>query len=169
MMCSKDVRYAHKIRAMMRFADELQSLGTDPTIKVACVIFPFDCSRVEAIGYNGMPAGIDELDRPALNSVGGSGFCHAEMNALTKWDTRSAEPCLMFVHVSPCMRCAGQIINARKIKGLIFQTMYRHDDGAGLKLIERAGIETVNRVAVDKHATGEYECKTLQRWRERCV
>lgn len=133
---------------MLSLADNLRKLSTDPVVQFGCVIFPVDCSGVEAIGYNGMPAGIDELERGALDTSGGTGFCHAELNALTKWNTRSAGPCLLFVHRTPCMRCAGQIINSRKIVGVIHEDPYV-DGGKGLQLIQRAGIRTMHRNALN--------------------
>ena len=133
---------------MLSLADNLRALSTDPEVQFGCVIFSTDCSSIEAIGYNGMPAGIDTLDRGPLDTVGGTGFCHAELNALTKWNTRSAGPCLLFVHRTPCMRCAGQIINSRKIVGVIHEDPYV-DGGAGLQLIKRAGIRTMHREELD--------------------
>lgn len=148
------VRYARKLRAMIRFADELRDLATDPTIKFGCVIFPTDCSSVLGIGYNGAPAGMAHT-RPdiPLDTPGGSGICHAELNALTKMNTVSAPPCILFVHRTPCMRCAGQIINARKIIGVIHEDPYI-DEGAGRDYIKTAGIWTVHRAQIESIAEG---------------
>lgn len=166
-MQDKLARYARKIRVMIRLADELRQLATDPEVSFGCVVFPVDCSAVDAIGYNGTPAGIDELPRPALDTPGGSGFCHAEMNALTKWNTRSAGPSLMFVHSTPCKRCAGQIINARKVVGLIHEDPYVGDGGAGLELV-RQKIVTLHRSDIEEACDlgeGAAAAAILRYWR----
>lgn len=151
---------------MIRLADDLRKLSTDKDVQFGCVIFPLDCSAVDGIGYNGMPAGIDDLPRGPLDTPGGSGYCHAEMNALTKMNVRSAGPSLLFVHRTPCMRCAGQIINARKIVGIIHEEPYEADKGAGLRLIGQAGIACVHRRDVEDVAAGASTAipGALQNW-----
>lgn len=161
-------RYAQKIRCFIRFADDLRFLATDPTFQCGCVIFPLDCSRVLSIGYNGAPAGFPH-ERPEVphNSAGGSGMCHAELNALTKMDAVSAPKCLLFVHTTPCMRCAGQIINARKIVGVIHEDRYYGDEGAGLDWLNKADhVHTLHRVVIEQLAEEKMERHALvNSWR----
>lgn len=132
-------RFCLKLRAMMRFADELEALATDPKIRTACVVAPLDMSCVLSIGYNGYPAGVphDAVVIEGRNTDGGSGMCHAELNALTKMDTRSCPPFFMYSTLSPCMRCAGQIMNTQKCKLLVYDRDYELDAGAGREFIER--------------------------------
>lgn len=113
-------RYLRKLEVLFSFADGLRSLSTDPQVQFGCIIFPVDCTSVDAIGYNGMPRGVNTLPRTVLDTPDGSGYCHAEMNALCKW-TRKPNS-VLFVHGTPCMRCAGQIINAEEIQYVVCET-----------------------------------------------
>jgi len=153
----------------MRFGDELEQLSGDPRIGVGCVIFPFDFARVLSIGYNGPPAGFPhESMHIGLDTEHGSGMCHAEMNAMTKMDMMSSPPCLMYLSCTPCARCAAQIVNARKIKGVIHNGLYEGDDGMALKILDRGGIPYIERTHVDLVATGNARPnEILRRWYER--
>jgi deoxycytidylate deaminase len=165
-------RYCSKIMCMVRFADELRHLATDPVIQFGCVIFPIDCSSVLSIGYNGYPSGMEhEASRDIeLDTPGGSGICHAELNALTKLNTQSAPPSILFVHRTPCMRCAGQIVNARCIVGVIHEDPYI-DDGAGLRWTQKGCVPTVHRTVIEHLAAGKtthpIETQTVHNWQRR--
>ncbi|MDE6443083.1 MAG: dCMP deaminase family protein [Muribaculaceae bacterium] len=93
-------------------------------------------------GYNGTPSGFpnvcedeDNLTFPYV--------LHAEANAITKVarSNNSSEGSTLYVTASPCIECAKLIIQAG-IKRVVFSELYRMADG--LKLLERAGIETVH-------------------------
>jgi dCMP deaminase len=66
---------------------------------------------------------------------------HAEANAITKLarSHNNSEGSTLYVTASPCLECSKLIIQAG-IKRVIYGEKYRLDDG--LKLLERAGIET---------------------------
>jgi len=132
-------RFSMKVQCMINLAYNLKPLSTDPRIQVGCVIFPLDCSHVLSNGYNGAPRDFSHLSPcESLDTPGGSGFCHAELNALTKLNTMSAPPSLLFVTTTPCKRCAGQIINAGPIIGVIHGNVYEGDKGAGLDYLKKS-------------------------------
>ncbi|MDE6791609.1 MAG: dCMP deaminase family protein [Muribaculaceae bacterium] len=93
-------------------------------------------------GYNGTPSGFpnvceDETDHTYPYVL------HAEANAITKVarSNNSSEGSTLYVTASPCIECAKLIIQAG-IKRVVFSELYRMADG--LKLLERAGVETVH-------------------------
>ncbi|MDE6578535.1 MAG: dCMP deaminase family protein [Muribaculaceae bacterium] len=93
-------------------------------------------------GYNGTPSGFpniceDETDHTFAYVL------HAEANAITKVarSNNSSEGSTLYVTASPCIECAKLIIQAG-IKRVVFSELYRMADG--LKLLERAGVETVH-------------------------
>ena len=134
-------RYCDKLSAFVNFADELGQLSTCRRRKVGTIVFPPDCSTVNAIGYNGPPRGV-----PNDSCTGESGKCgcaHAEANAVGKigllW-----YPSLMYVSTQPCYPCATAIVNCGGIMGVLYGESWRDD--AGIRLLGRAGIPVV-RVA----------------------
>lgn len=143
-------RYALKLTCMIKTADQFRKLSTDQTFQVCCIIFPVDCSNILSIGYNGSPCGFPH-ERPSVphGTEGGSGMCHAEMNALTKLNTQSCPPSILFVHSTPCSRCAGQIINSRKVIGVIHEGDYYGDKGLGRDMLSKTSwIKTVHRTYI---------------------
>ncbi|MDE5875418.1 MAG: dCMP deaminase family protein [Muribaculaceae bacterium] len=93
-------------------------------------------------GYNGTPSGFpnvceDETDHTMPYVL------HAEANAITKVarSNNSSEGSTLYVTASPCIECAKLIIQAG-IKRVVFSELYRMADG--LKLLKRAGVETVH-------------------------
>ena len=92
-------------------------------------------------GYNGTPRGFENVCEDE-NNVTKPYVLHAEANAITKLarSTNSGEGATLYVTASPCIECAKLIIQAG-IKRVVYGEKYRLDDG--LRLLQRAGIETV--------------------------
>ena len=92
-------------------------------------------------GYNGTPSGFENVCEDE-NNVTKPYVLHAEDNAITKLarSTNSGEGATLYVTASPCIECAKLIIQAG-IKRVVYGEKYRLDDG--LRLLQRAGIETV--------------------------
>ena len=67
---------------------------------------------------------------------------HAEANAITKLakSTQSSDGATLYVTLSPCLDCAKLIIQSG-IRKVVYGEIYRSD--AGLKLLEKAGIEVI--------------------------
>ncbi len=92
-------------------------------------------------GYNGTPSGFEnvcELEDGTTKPY----VLHAEANAITKVakSGNSSLGATLYVTASPCLECAKLIIQSGIIR-VVYSEKYRLDDG--LKLLERAGIETV--------------------------
>lgn len=92
-------------------------------------------------GYNGTPSGFEnvcELEDGTTKPY----VLHAEANAITKVakSSNNSLGATLYVTASPCLECAKLIIQSG-IKRVVYSEMYRLDDG--LRLLERAGIETV--------------------------
>lgn len=119
----------------MNFCTHLSALSTCKRSQLGCIIVPPDYSQILSIGYNGQPRGLNNEGCQFMHP-GNCGCVHAEMNALLK--CVSSEPCIMFCSESPCVLCAGMIINYSKITAVIFKKLYRNQDG--LKLLRKAGI-----------------------------
>ncbi|MBZ9752612.1 deoxycytidylate deaminase [Deinococcus sp. HMF7604] len=100
--------------------------------------------RVVGVGYNGRAAG-EPNERESLVQ-GGSGFIHAEVNALlaANWN---GEGHTLYVTHEPCAACARLIVNSRRIGRVLYEANYREtvrvDAGlpSGAAILRRAGIE----------------------------
>ena len=92
-------------------------------------------------GYNGTPSGFEnvcELDDGTTKPY----VLHAEANAITKVakSNNNSLNATLYVTASPCLECSKLIIQSG-IKRVVYSEKYRLEDG--LKLLERARIETV--------------------------
>jgi deoxycytidylate deaminase len=133
----RDLRLDAKLRVFCDLAVRLSTLSTCKRLSVGCVILPLDLSSVSAIGYNGVPAGEDNS-----SCDGEEGRCpciHAEANALVK--LRDRRDCLLLTTVSPCLHCAGLIVNSGVVRAVGYLSEYR--DLSGLTRLQAAKIVTV--------------------------
>jgi dCMP deaminase len=94
-------------------------------------------------GYNGTPAGFENICEDEVTGKTKPYVLHAEANAITKVakSGNSSEGATMYVTTAPCLECAKLIIQAG-IKRLVYRDNYRITDG--IDLLARAGIEIVN-------------------------
>lgn len=92
-------------------------------------------------GYNGTPSGFENVCEDE-NGVTKPYVLHAEANAITKVakSNNNSLNATLYVTASPCLECAKLIIQSG-IKRVVYSEKYRLEDG--LRLLERAGIETV--------------------------
>lgn len=92
-------------------------------------------------GYNGTPSGFENVCEDE-NFRTKPYVLHAEANAITKVarSNNSSEGSTLYITSSPCMECAKLIIQAG-IRRVVYCEMYTKDEG--VKLLERAGIETL--------------------------
>jgi dCMP deaminase len=99
-------------------------------------------------GYNGTPSGFENICEDE-NNVSKPYVLHAEANALTKVarSNNSSDGATLYVTASPCLECSKLIIQSG-IKRVVYGEKYRLDDG--LKLLARAGIETILMENVNK-------------------
>ena len=98
-------------------------------------------------GYNGTPSGFENICEE--NNVSFPYVLHAEANAITKLarSHNNSDGSTLYVTASPCIECAKLIIQSG-IKRVVYGEKYRLDDG--LKLLARAGIETILMENVNK-------------------
>lgn len=113
----------------------IEKRSSDPDHKVAAIVVTSDNTQLLALGYNGDHAGGNNSRESS--EPGGSGFIHAEVNALIKLDYNNPKRKIMHVSMSPCRMCAKAIINAG-ISEVVYRDLYR--DLGGILLLERSGI-----------------------------
>lgn len=111
----------------MDVAERYAQLSSAERLKVGCVIVKDN--RIISIGYNGMPAGWDnvcECDGKTKPEV-----LHAEANAITKVarSSESTEGAELYTTTAPCIDCA-KLIYQSGIERVFYRTPHlRTDDG----------------------------------------
>jgi dCMP deaminase len=124
----------------MRMAEELAKRSTCSRLQVGTVLTDASLEHVLAIGYNGNVRGFP--NRCDSDEAGRCGCIHSEMNALVK-SPGEVPGKVAFVTASPCVMCAKLMVQA-KVSHLFYRNAYR--DPAGLEVLERAGVATVQYV-----------------------
>jgi dCMP deaminase len=94
-------------------------------------------------GYNGTPAGFENVCEDEVTGKTKPYVLHAEANAITKVakSGNSSQGATMYVTTAPCLECAKLIIQAGIVR-LVYKNNYSVTDG--LELLKRAGVEIVN-------------------------
>lgn len=94
-------------------------------------------------GFNGTPAGFENVCEDDESGLTKPYVLHAEANAITKVarSNNSSEGSTLYITASPCLECAKLIIQAG-IRRIVFNELYRITDGIGL--LQRAGVECVH-------------------------
>lgn len=122
------------------------SRSADSKVQVgACILDRHH--RVVGVGYNGRAAG-EPNERESLMQ-GGSGFIHAEVNALlaANWN---GEGHTLYVTHEPCSVCARLIVNSRRVSRVMYAAPYREESRAqaglpsGAEILRSAGIEVTH-------------------------
>ncbi len=122
----------------MDFATTISKRSYDPQFQVGCCIVTEDNCQVLAIGYNGNHKG--GPNKRESEEPGGSGFIHAEINALIKLDYNNPKKKKMYLTLSPCRACAKAIINGG-ISKVYYKAGYR--DCSGIELLMQNGVEVL--------------------------
>jgi dCMP deaminase len=101
------------------------NLSKDPRTKVGAVIVTPD-GRQLSTGYNGFPAGAEELPQHWETEEKYERVIHAEENAIINapFDTKG---CTLYCTLQPCYKCLGRIINAG-IKRVVYYYPARERD-----------------------------------------
>lgn len=94
-------------------------------------------------GFNGTPAGFENVCEDPASGMTKPYVLHAEANAITKVaaSNNSSAGATLYVTASPCLECAKLIIQSG-IRRVVFNELYRMADG--LELLTRAGVETTH-------------------------
>jgi dCMP deaminase len=139
-VAARDVTRPPLFEVYMRMAEELAKRSTCSRLQVGTVLTDASLEQVLAIGYNGNVRGFP--NRCDSDEAGRCGCIHSEMNALVKCPGEVPDK-VAFVTASPCVMCAKLMVQA-KISHLFYRNAYR--DPAGLEVLERAGVATVQYV-----------------------
>jgi dCMP deaminase len=144
-------KQADEDKMAMDLAYRAAERSYDPKSGVGCVIVTPD--HLMALGWNGMPQGMDNEMREPILTRSPCGclhlqdrtrpeVMHAEFNALSKFSgsTASAENSRLYTTLSPCLPCAI-FAHRSKVKTVIYDQVYR--DGAGIEFLLERGIEVV--------------------------
>jgi dCMP deaminase len=129
----------------MTLAQETAKLSHARRLKVGSVIVKDH--RVISLGYNGMPAGWDnvceiEIKQPVdrVDYVTKDEVIHAEANAIIKLarDGESGKDATLFLTHAPCIHCAKMIFGAG-ISKVYYKEDYRDDSGK--QFLIRSGVD----------------------------
>jgi len=143
------IDYAH-----MKAAEAYADLSYAQRLKVGSIVTKDN--RVVSIGYNGTPAGWDNIcETPILKKVSDSPdgqayvdlvletkpeVIHAEANAIAKLarSSESGEGAVMYITHAPCFNCAKLIYTAG-IKKVFYRNTYRSEEG--IQFLNKCNIE----------------------------
>lgn len=128
------------VDAYMDTAERFSQLSSAVRLKVGAVVVKDH--RIISIGYNGMPAGWDnvceEVVTPTLPYLSGDGptlktkdeVIHAEANAISKLAKSgdSGNGAYLFCTHAPCIHCA-KIVYGAGISKVYYRNSYRDTDG----------------------------------------
>lgn len=138
------------VKAYSNIAKEIASLSHSQKLKVGAIIVKE--GRILSMGYNGMPAGWDNVCEEPVYEEGEfephawfktrSEVLHAESNALMKVaaSTESSQGAVMFCTHTPCIECA-KLIHQAGIKQVYVGEHYNASKGSGLEFLRECGIE----------------------------
>ena len=143
------------IRAYAKIAEEIASLSHSKKLKVGAIIVKDN--RILSMGYNGMPAGWDNVCEapnyeegefePVITYKTRDEVLHAESNALMKVaaSTESSEGAVMFCTHTPCIECA-KLIHQAGIAEVYIGRSYVASKGTGADFLEQCKIPVYNLV-----------------------
>ena len=132
----------------------------DPNTRVGACIVDED-NRILSMGYNGMPQGCDDDDRP----WGRDGepleskyvfVCHAELNAILNFrGNRNLKGTKVYVTLFPCNECAKAIIQSGIAEIIYMSDKYAGTEGtiAAKKMFDMAGVKYRQYVPAGRDVT----------------
>ena len=142
------------IDAYMDVAERFAQLSSAVRLQVGTIVVKDD--RIISIGYNGMPAGWDNVCEEKVYWIDGSlvddaGYydlktklevLHAEANAITKLarSSESGDGASIFVTHAPCIDCA-KLIHQSGIATVYYKNDYRSTQG--LDFLSKSNVEVI--------------------------
>ena len=142
------------IAAYMDVAERFAQLSSAVRLQVGAIVVKDD--RIISIGYNGMPAGWDNVCEEKVYWIDGSlvddaGYydlktklevLHAEANAITKLarSSESGDGASIFVTHAPCIDCA-KLIYQSGIATVYYKNDYRSTQG--LDFLSKSNVEVI--------------------------
>jgi dCMP deaminase len=134
--------------AYLRMASEWRKLSHCTRKKVGAIIVKN--GMIISDGYNGTPSGFDnDCEGPDGTTLWY--VLHAEANAISKVarSTNNAQDSTLYLTLSPCRDCSKMILQVG-IRRVVYSEMYK--DGAGIKLLEEAGIALAHIPLIDNES-----------------
>ena len=105
-----------KIQIFTKMLEEISKLSTSSRLKVGCMIFKSDFTKIAAFGYNGnyynAPINSETGTEEESLEPGKDGFIHAEVNSIAKFREEKPEEYIVIVTHSPCINCAKLLVNS---------------------------------------------------------
>lgn len=136
-----------QINAYIRVAEEFANLSYAERLKVGAIVVKDD--RIISIGYNGTPAGWDNVCEHDIVDHAGElirktkpEVLHAEENAILKLakSNEGGDGAVMFATHAPCINCARMIYGAG-IKKVYYKNVYRSTEG--IEFLNKCDIPTI--------------------------
>lgn len=136
-------------------AKEFANLSSARKLKVGAIVVKDN--RILSVGYNGMPAGWDNVCEhpvyeegeyePTVTYKTRPEVLHAESNALMKVaaSTESSQGAVMFCTHTPCIECA-KLIHQAGIAEVYVGSPYVASRGTGVDFLDQCGITVHNLV-----------------------
>lgn len=143
------------IKAYAKIAEEIASLSHSQKLKVGAIIVKE--GRILSMGYNGMPAGWDNVCEEPVYEEGEfephawfktrSEVLHAEANAILKVaaSTESSQGAVMFCTHTPCIECA-KLIHQAGIAEVYVGSPYVASKGTGVDFLHQCGVTVYDLV-----------------------
>jgi dCMP deaminase len=121
----------------MGIAIEISKASYCKRAKVGAILVKDD--NIISFGYNGTPAGFENICECENEDITIKEVLHAESNAITKCSKScySSLNSTLYITLSPCFECSKLIIQAG-IKEVYYRNEYRIKDG--LIFLEKCGI-----------------------------
>ena len=137
------------IKAYMEVAKTFANLSTAVRLQVGAIVVKDD--RIISIGYNGMPAGWDNVCEEKVYDTSAEAtyqlktkaeVLHAESNAIAKLakSPESGEGATIFITHAPCIDCA-KLIYQSGIATVYYETDYRSTQG--IHFLNKSGVKVI--------------------------
>lgn len=138
-------RLIQRVEVYSEIVKQIASLSKSSSKKVGCMALKKDFTKIASFGYNGSYRGspINKSTGTEEDSLepGMSGFIHAEVNMITKFQERDPENYIVLLTLSPCLMCSKILINAG-FKNIYWIEEYR--ETSHLNILKDSGISYGN-------------------------
>ena len=115
-MDSKLQRLQIKLNAFTNILLSIRDLSNSSTTKVGCMALKKDFSKIASFGYNGSYSGAETNSDTGTEEdslkPGESGFIHAEVNMIAKFQEYDPQNYIILLTLSPCKMCTKILVNA---------------------------------------------------------
>lgn len=115
-MDTKLQRLQIKLNAFTNILLSIKDLSNSSTTKVGCMALKKDFSKIASFGYNGSYSGAENNNDTGTEEdslvPGESGFIHAEVNMIAKFQEYDPQNYIILLTLSPCKMCTKILVNA---------------------------------------------------------